>query len=89
MVGEETNQGFGLSELSCKKTLTTHRMPGVLILKKNTKFGIRKKTLAKGKGLKTLLNLSLLKEIESTTILTSSQLQLRYIGCECCVHFVI
>jgi ABC-type oligopeptide transport system ATPase subunit len=45
-----------------QKTLTTHRMLGVLILKKNTKFGIRKKTLAKGKGLKTLLNLSLSKE---------------------------
>jgi len=39
-------------------------MLGVLILKKIIKFGIRKKTLAKGKGLKIFLNLSLSKEIK-------------------------
>jgi hypothetical protein len=38
-------------------------MLGVLIFKKVFKFGISKKNLEKGKGLKPLLNLSLSKEI--------------------------
>jgi hypothetical protein len=60
----------------------------VLIFKKGINFGIRKKNLEKGKGLKSLLNLSLSKEILKRIYHINSSTS-RYIGCDVSSRFIL